>query len=375
MQLAWKHLVAVALLVLALFALLDWTGGTLAPSAPGSSASGWGGSPPANLSASAKALAYRRVPDWSSYQGVINGPNGSDSLSMGGLRGRVVLLDFWTYSCINCLRTLPYLTAWDTQYRHQGLAIVGIHTPEFDFEKERGNIERAVNQYGVNYPVVIDSDRRLWDLFGNNYWPRHYLVDREGYVREDHIGEGGYAETEKTIRELLAEGANESAISKMPLAHVSSEAADFGKINSPELYFGGSFRRAPIGNDGGKPTRPNVWRDFVLPDSSSIQPDRIYLSGRWNDSGQNMRMLSDEGDIVLKYSARAVHLVADSANANGSRLSLALDGQTYAGPEGENPAVSSSRLYRIINTSDYGAHTARIHIRGAGFGAYSFTFG
>ena len=147
---------------------------------------------------------YGRAPDFTDTQQWFNTANGRP-LTMAGLRGRVVLIDFWTYSCINCLRTLPYLKAWDARYRSQGLTIVGVHSPEFPFEKEAGNVAAAIKREGIRYPVVQDNDLGTWDAYGNQYWPAHYFVDARGHVRYAHFGEGGYGHSEAVIRELLAE--------------------------------------------------------------------------------------------------------------------------------------------------------------------------
>jgi len=151
---------------------------------------------------SVKAGKYNLAPE---LRGIVGYINTKEGLQLKDLRGKVVLVDFWTYSCINCIRTLPHLVAWDTQYRDQGLVIVGVHTPEFDFEKDTQNVQAAVEKYGIEYPVVQDNNYATWNAFKNRYWPHKYLIDAEGYIRYDHIGEGGYEETELKIQELLAE--------------------------------------------------------------------------------------------------------------------------------------------------------------------------
>ncbi len=395
-------IIVIALIALALRDLSSSPSG--APSASGSSAlppalSSIISPPGSNMTASQKTGLFPQVPPWSSYQGVINGPNGRDALSAADLKGKVVLVDFWTYSCINCLRTLPYLTAWDNQYRSQGLVIVGIHSPEFDFEKDRSNVQSAVDKYAIHYPVVLDGDHQIWNQFGNNYWPRHYLIDKDGFVRDDHIGEGGYSETENAIRALLSEGMpNTTLLQKMPVANITpGETSSFDQSTTPEMYFGGAFRRQPIGNDNGNPTRPGIWRNFTLP--ASLQPNSIYLNGTWLDAYDHMQLQDAQGDIVLHYTSRSVYLVASAspnqtegspgANcADGANcllpptptafISATLDGQPIAGPDANSNGtvvVSGSRLYRVAQTSDYGTHTLVLHITGANFSAYSFTFG
>ena len=149
---------------------------------------------------------YPQAPELQGIVSYINTENGSP-IKLADLKGKVVLFDFWTYTCINCIRTIPHLNEWYDRYADEGLVILGVHSPEFDFEKNPTNVQDAVKQFGIKYPVVLDSDRKTWNAYNNNYWPRHYLIDSQGYIRDDHIGEGGYNETERTIQTLLAEKA------------------------------------------------------------------------------------------------------------------------------------------------------------------------
>ena len=146
---------------------------------------------------------FSKAPDFAGISGYIN----THPITLKDLKGKVVLVDFWTYSCINCIRTLPYLADWNAKYADKGLVIVGVHTPEFEFEKNIDNVKAAVQKFGIKYPVLQDNDKGTWNAYGNSYWPRKYLIDSDGYIRYDHIGEGGYAETEKIIQTLLAERA------------------------------------------------------------------------------------------------------------------------------------------------------------------------
>ena len=147
---------------------------------------------------------FVKAPELTGIDSYINTAN-NQPVKLSDLNGKVVLLDFWTYTCINCIRTIPYLNDWYDRYSDQGFVIVGVHSPEFDFEKNLENVQDAVKEFGIKYPVVLDSEHKTWDAYSNNYWPRHYLIDSQGYIRDDHIGEGGYNETEKTIQTLLAE--------------------------------------------------------------------------------------------------------------------------------------------------------------------------
>jgi len=149
---------------------------------------------------------FRKAPGFAQINGYINTPNNSP-LTLSSLKGKVVLIDFWTYSCINCIRTIPYINDWNQKYADKGLVIVGVHSPEFEFEKNYDNVKEAVQRLGITYPVILDSDHGTWDVYGNQYWPRDYLIDSQGYIRDNHIEEGGYDQTEKAIQSLLAERA------------------------------------------------------------------------------------------------------------------------------------------------------------------------
>jgi thiol-disulfide isomerase/thioredoxin len=148
---------------------------------------------------------FIKAPEFAQISGYINTPNNSP-ITLSSLKGKVVLVDFWTYSCINCIRTIPYLNDWNQKYAEKGLVIVGVHSPEFEFEKNYDNVKAAVQRLGITYPVILDSDHGTWNAYGNQYWPRDYLIDSQGYIRDNHIGEGGYEQTEQMIKSLLAEG-------------------------------------------------------------------------------------------------------------------------------------------------------------------------
>src|SRR5918996_310201 len=224
---------------------------------------------------------FKKAPDFAKITGYINTEEGR-SINLKDLKGKVVLVDFWTYSCINCIRTLPYLVDWNEKYADKGLVIVGIHSPEFEFEKNVDNVKAAVQKYGIKYPVVQDNDKGTWDAYENRYWPRKYLIDNEGYIRYDHIGEGGYAENDQTV--------------------------DFTKVKTPELFFGYEFARAPIGNSEG--FKPNQTVTYSVPQRSDLKPNTIYLIGDWKNNADNMELQSDTGSIALAYSAKSVNIVA-----------------------------------------------------------------
>ena len=225
---------------------------------------------------------FRKAPEFAGITGDIN----TKQLNLSDLRGKVVLIDFWTYSCINCIRTIPYLVDWDQKYSDKGLVIVGIHTPEFEFEKDIHNVQAAVKKFGIKYPVLQDNDKETWNAFENRYWPRKYIVDTEGYIRYDHIGEGGYQETEKVIQNLLAERAaqqgikginfNQTLIKNSP----TTESVDFSKIITPELYLGYESARAPLGSKEG--FQPTEIVNYSIP-NSDLEPNLVYVEGRWKE--------------------------------------------------------------------------------------------
>jgi len=317
-----------------------------------------------------KSLMYQKAPEFESYAGVINDQNGDDFLSSSELKGKVVLVDIWTYSCINCIRTLPYIQAWHEKYADSGLVIVGVHSPEFEFEKKRENIEDAAKRNNLTYPTIIDNDRKIWNAFKNSYWPRKYLIDADGYIRYDHIGEGGYDETERQIQSLLKE-LNPDIKSEM--ANVSAEGVDFSQIQTPELYFGSSFRRVPLGNQKA-PILESIAQNYTLP--GLLAPNIIYLEGEWKNNGETMELASNEGAIEINYGSQSVHLVAESAR--GSTASAFLGEELHIGPEANGQgeiAIGGSRLYRIVKTDEYARNSLKIKIKGAGFKAYAFTFG
>lgn len=190
---------------------------------------------------------FKKVPEFEKVTGYIN----TKPISLVDLKGKVVLVDFWTYSCINCIRTIPYLVDWNEKYADKGLVIVGVHAPEFEFEKNIDNVKESVKRFGIKYPVIQDNDKGTWNAYENQYWPRKYLVDNEGYIRYDHIGEGGYTETERVIQALLQERDAEIGLDTSPTSSNNNtvtetttsapenvQSVDFSKINSPELYFG-----------------------------------------------------------------------------------------------------------------------------------------
>ena len=334
---------------------------------------------------------FKKAPEFEKVTGYIN----TMPISLADLKGKVVLVDFWTYSCINCIRTTPYLVDWNEKYADKGLVIVGVHAPEFEFEKNIDNVKEAVKRFGIKYPVIQDNDKGTWNAFENQYWPRKYLVDNEGYIRYDHIGEGGYTETERVIQALLHERSAELSLgtgltsSNNNTATEATEATettsvpenvqsvDFSKINSPELYFGYQFARAPLGNPEG--FKPDQTVDYSLANTgSNIRPNVIYLDGTWKNNADNMELQSEKGSIALVYSAKSVNIVAGGKG----EVTVSEDGSTLVGKyreaalsDGGKFKTDGQRLYNLSIHDDYGAHSIVIDIKGKGFQAYTFTFG
>ena len=305
-------------------------------------------------------------------------------ISLDDLKDKVVLVDFWTYSCINCIRTIPHLNEWYDKYSDKGLVIVGIHTPEFDFEKDSNNVKSAVQKFGIKYPVLQDNDKETWDEYDNRYWPRKYLVDDEGYIRYDHIGEGAYNETEKVIQALLSERASHLGIKNINLnvsqnsegdSRLESQDVNFSQIQSPELYFGYEFARAPLGNIEG--FNPNQSVFYNLPANSEIKPNIIYLEGKWKNNPDNMELQSNNGSIILKYNSKSVNIVAGGKG----NFTVTQDGKLITNDLSKDTSndgkfvIDEQRLYNLVTNKDYGEHTIEIDVKGEGFQIYTFTFG
>lgn len=331
---------------------------------------------------------FKKAPDFAKITGYINTEEGRP-INLKDLKGKVVLVDFWTYSCINCIRTLPYLVDWNEKYADKGLVIVGVHSPEFEFEKNIDNVKAAVQKYGIKYPVIQDNDKGTWDAYQNRYWPRKYLVDNEGYIRYDHIGEGGYAETEKVIRSLLAERAAQTGVSAINLDTNTNtttpknvQTVDFTKVKTPELFFGYEFARAPIGNSEG--FRPNQIVTYSIPQRSDLKPNTIYLIGDWKNNADNMELQSDTGRIALAYSAKSVNIVAGGkGEGGGEELSISENGVALTNKSGRGIdlseqgklVVDGQRLYNIVMHEGYDWRSLIIDVKGKGFQIYTLTFG
>jgi len=304
--------------------------------------------------------------------------NASSGFTLGSLIGKkIILLDFWTYSCINCIRTLPYLTAWYGRYASQGLEIVGIHTPEFDFEKDINNVRAATVKYGIKYPVVLDSNYGTWTAYGNLYWPHEYLIDLAGYIVHDQVGEGNYSETEAEIQKLLAQrdqilGLQPGA---MPTSTVAvSQSGIAGGALSPETYFG-SARNEYLANG-----TPGAAGEQDLAQPQTVNVNQLNLVGDWNFQGEYATNLAAGAKIIYKYQAAKMYLVASAPKP--VTVEVLLDGQpidnSKAGSDvrGGKMTIQASRLYNIVNDSaGSGEHVLELTIDSPGLQAYTFTFG
>ncbi|HSR93273.1 MAG TPA: cytochrome c biogenesis protein DipZ [Solirubrobacterales bacterium] len=308
---------------------------------------------------------YGPAPEFVDTQRWFNTP-ADRPLTLRSLRGRVVLVDFWTYSCINCLRTLPYLTAWDRRYRRDGLTIVGVHSPEFPFEKDAGNVEEAIERNGIEYPVAQDNDLATWSAYGNQYWPAEYFIDAQGRVRFAHFGEGSYGEKEKVIRELLAEAGKAA---KGAPARVSAVAPSPG-VTTPETYLGAA-RAERFTN---RMLSPGL-HDFRPPPPPGA--NEFAYRGRWRIGFDSAT--AEGGTLDLSFGARRVYLVLGSPG-HSRRMRVLLDGRpipnSLAGSDVHNGVVtvSAQRLYNLVDLPKVEHRTLRL-LPEAGVTGYAFTFG
>jgi len=322
-----------------------------------------------------KANEYQMAPKITDPSGFVN-TNGQP-MTLAQLKGKkVVLVDFWTYSCINCQRTIPYLNAWYKKYADQGLEIVGIHTPEFAFEKLPSNVEAAVKSFNIKYPVVLDNNNGTWNAFSNQYWPREYLIDIDGFIVHDHAGEGDYDGTEQAIQKALAERASILGKGQVPSGLVAPKDVvnmDPNKVNSPETYFG-SNRNEYLAN-GDKNTAG--MQTLLVP--GTINLNNLYLSGTWNFNPEYAETSDTTAKIIYKYSAKDLYFVASSGA--GANLKIILDGKPITTGRGIDVKTDSTafirenRLYKIVEDTDYGEHTLEIDLINGTLDAYTFTFG
>jgi thiol-disulfide isomerase/thioredoxin len=318
----------------------------------------------------AQLASLERADEW------LNSP----PLTRSALRGKVVLVDFWTYTCINWRRTLPYIHAWAEKYKDQGLVVIGVHAPEFAFEKNIGNVRWAVNDMKIEYPIAVDSEHVIWDAFRNQYWPALYFIDAQGRVRHQHFGEGSYEQSEMIIQELLREAGADS-VSRKPVSVTASgldAAADWNDLKSPENYVG--FERT--GNfaspDGATLDKP---RTYELP--TRLRLNEWALSGDWTVKKDTAALNKAGGQIAYRFHARDLHLVMGPATPGTSvKFRVLIDGQPPAANHGGdvdesgNGTVREQRLYQLIRQpKPIADREFRIEFFGPGVEAFAFTFG
>jgi cytochrome c biogenesis protein CcdA/thiol-disulfide isomerase/thioredoxin len=305
-----------------------------------------------NVPGTVTAPALAGLTDW------INSP----PLQLSQLKGKVVLVDFWTYSCINCLRTLPYVQQWYQTYADKGFVVIGVHTPEFAFEHVPGNVEAAVKANQLTYPVALDNNHQTWDAFGNNSWPADYLIDKAGNVRDVHLGEGDYGKTEAAIQALLGE--------KAPLK-TAGASVPFNQNQTPETYFGSdrqmNFVGSPILSNGLGTYSP----------ASGLQAGQWTLGGRWQEAGDKITSAGPNSTLTFHAQSRDVYVVAGSETGQGQTVGVGLpNGSTAFGADVVNGQVdiAGSRLYHIVSLKQYGDITVTLTVP-AGVSLYTFTFG
>ncbi len=348
--------------------LRDGHGGIGALAAARESASPHGGGGTADAGGEQGRLPVLGVaPEFTDNERWFNTP-GERPLTLKELRGRVVLVDFWTYTCINCIRTLPYIKAWDERYRDRGLTIVGVHTPEFPFEREAGNVEDAIEQNGLRYAVAQDNEYGTWNAYGNLYWPAKYLIDAKGRVRYTHFGEGEYEETENAIRELLAE------TGKQPGKRARAEAETASpEVTTPESYLG-SLRADRFANGL---IQPGTQR-FQLP-AGELPDEELAYGGTWR-IGPDAATAVAGSKLELSFGARRVFLVLGSAGGAARPVRVLLDGKPIpdrlAGTDVRDgvATISSQRLYRLVELPRAERHLLTLEFA-PGVSGYAFTFG
>jgi thiol-disulfide isomerase/thioredoxin len=301
-------------------------------------------------------------------------------LTPEALRGKVVLVDFWTYTCINWLRTAPYVRAWARKYRDQGLVVIGVHAPEFEFEKNLGNVRRAVKDLKVDHPVAVDNDHAIWRAFRNQYWPALYFVDAQGRVRHHHFGEGGYAQSEMVIQQLLAE-AGATGIDREPVAVEGQgleAAADWASLKSGENYLGFARTQNFASPGGAAPDKPRMYER-----PARLRLNEWALSGDWTVTNQAAVLNKPNGSITYRFHARDVHLVMGPAAPGTSvRFRVLIDGRPPGAAHGIDVdeqgygTVTEQRLYQLIRQpKPIADRQFQIEFLGPGVEAFAFTFG
>lgn len=323
-----------------------------------------------------KSQKYEEAREVSTPDGFINYPktglDQNEPFTLAEHIGeKVILIEFWTYSCINCQRVIPYLNAWDAKYRDDGLLIVGIHTPEFEFEKNIDNVKRAVEKYGVTWPVVLDNDYSTWRAYKNRYWPRKYLIDIDGYVVYDHIGEGAYIDTENKIVELLNERkmvlVEEGEVTVEEGTPEGTQDVDFEKVRTPETYLGAS--RIRFIQNLPRTTCLEGSCEYSFTDSQNLEG--YELEGTWRINPEEAVLESNTGALRISFNASKVNLVAGAPEGKEVKAKIVLDGKEIG-----EVVFTEHDLYNLVDLEgEYGSHILEIQFLDDGISAFAFTFG
>jgi thiol-disulfide isomerase/thioredoxin len=327
--------------------------------------------------AAATAMQSSPLPPLDGATAWINSP----PLDAKALRGKVVLVDFWTYSCINCLRTLPYVKAWSQKYGQHGLVVIGVHTPEFDFERATDNVQRAVRDLGITYPVAVDSRQQLWGAFGTRAWPSFYFVDASGRIRDRQLGEGGYDKAERMIQQLLREAGHDKVPSDLVAPQAAGTQAPAGRWepSSYETYLGADRAEGFVSSVG---SLDNGGPRSYAP-APQLRLNQWTLSGRWSVQGQQLQLAQAGGVIAYRFRARDLHLVlGPGREGRPVRFRIRIDGQPPGADRGSDVMAEGSgvvdayRLYQLVRqASDGRERLFEIEFLDEGVRANAFTFG
>jgi cytochrome c biogenesis protein CcdA/thiol-disulfide isomerase/thioredoxin len=325
--------------------------------------------------ANAELPVEELMPSLAGAQEWLNSP----PLTLEALKGKVVLVDFWTYSCINCLRSIPYVRAWAEKYKDHGLVVIGVHAPEFAFERNVANVKTALGTFKISYPVAIDNEYKIWRSFENEYWPAHYFIDSNGKVRHHHFGEGDYDESERVIQKMLKDAGNKDVPGGLVSVSASGAqaAADTNDVKSPETYVGYDRSNHFVSPGGVVEDKSH---DYA---AGELQLNEWSLTGNWTVGPERAQLDNKDGSIVYRFHARDLHRVLGPA-AEGSkiRFRVTIDGKVPGGAHGVdtdadgNGKVTTQRLYQLVRANGAVAdHTFEIHFLDPGVQAYAFTFG
>jgi thiol-disulfide isomerase/thioredoxin len=301
-------------------------------------------------------------------------------LSTKQLKGKVVVIDFWTYSCINCLRSIPYVEAWWEKYKDDGLVVIGVHTPEFAFEKDAANVQKSLGDLKITYPVAVDSNYAIWNAFHNEYWPAHYFIDATGQIRYHHFGEGKYDESEEVIQQLLKE--RDGSLKTAGLVQVNGAGAqaapDSKDVASPETYIGFERQQHYASPEAIKQDKA---QNYTAPVRPTV--NQWGLVGNWNVSGEHGTLVAAPGKVIFRFHARDLHLVlGPGKNGKAIRFRVKIDGTAPGADHGVDTDESGAgevkeyRLYQLIRQKGtVEDRTFEIEFLDPGVQAFAFTFG